>query len=143
MGWGGKTNNTAGPSFFPATHTVHNFDIIFSPILDYFLTRRIDNMAPEPDSRLQGASLTADYTSPGSSKTFSHSLPSITTPSTAEKTAYLSALRKSVVQLQEHINGFLTTKMEEDRSLAGKAGVKADEKAEEENYGEEKVEDEG
>lgn len=33
--------------------------------------------------------------------------------------------------------------MEEDKALAASAGLKVDEKAEEENYGEEKVEDEG
>lgn len=56
---------------------------------------------------------------------------------------YLSALRKSVVELQDEVNGFLTTKMEEDKALAASAGMKADDKVEEENYGEEKVEDDG
>ena len=47
------------------------------------------------------------------------------------------------MRLQEEVNEFLTTKMEEDKSLAASAGVKADDKAEEDNYGEETVEDEG
>ena len=47
------------------------------------------------------------------------------------------------MKLQEEVNGFLTTKMEEDKTLAAGAGMKIDDKAEEENYGEEKVEDDG
>lgn len=89
-----------------------------------------------------GTSLTADYASPTDTKTFTHPLPCALNTSTKEKTEYLSALRKSVVKLQEEVNGFLTTKMEEDKSLAASAGVKADERGEEENYGEENVEDE-
>ena len=46
------------------------------------------------------------------------------------------------MQLQDDVNGFLTTKMEEDKALATSAGVKVDDKKEEENYGEEVVEDE-
>ena len=56
---------------------------------------------------------------------------------------YLSALRKSVVRLQEEVNGFLTGKMEEDKAEAASKGVKVDDRAEEEGYGEEKVEEEG
>ena len=86
--------------------------------------------------------LTADYASPTTTKTFTHPLPAASKISnTDEKTNYLSALRKSVVRLQEDVNNFLTTKMEEDKALAASAGVKVDDKAEEENYGEEKVED--
>ncbi|KAL8762433.1 MAG: hypothetical protein Q9184_001561 [Pyrenodesmia sp. 2 TL-2023] len=85
--------------------------------------------------------LSASYTSPSTSKNFTHPLPSSSTKSTAEKTQYLSSLRKSVTQLQEEINTFLTEKMEEDKTLAAKAGVKIDEKKEEDNYGEENVED--
>ena len=47
------------------------------------------------------------------------------------------------MKLQEDINSFLTSKMEEDKTLAASAGIKADEKAEEDNYGEERVEEEG
>lgn len=95
---------------------------------------------PKPDSN---TSLKADYASPNSTKTFTQPLPPASNESTQEKTMYLSALRKSVVKLQEEVNGFLTTKMEEDKALAASAGMKADDKAEEENYGEEKVEDDG
>ena len=102
-------------------------------------------MAPSPDSLIEdsGTSLKAEYVSPTTTKTFAHPLPPASNTSTKEKTNYLSALRKSVVKLQEEVNGFLTTKMEEDKALAASAGMKADDQAEEENYGEEKVEDGG
>ena len=99
--------------------------------------------APAPLSESSATFLQADYSSPTITKTFHHPLPPATTTSTKEKTQYLSALRKSAVQLQEEINAFLTTKMEEDKALAASAGMKIDDRAEEENYGEEKVEDEG
>ena len=83
--------------------------------------------------------LTATYTNPTTSQIFTHTLPSATVTSTREKTAYLAALRNSVVQLQEDVNVFLTAKMEEDKASAAKSGVKVDDKVEEENYGEEKV----
>ncbi len=41
------------------------------------------------------------------------------------------------------MNTFLTSKMEEDKVLASKAGLKVDDKQEEEKYGEEDVEDDG
>ena len=88
-----------------------------------------------------GTALQADYASPDVTKAFTHPLPAASNASTEEKTNYLSALRKSVVKLQEEVNGFLTTKMEEDKASAAGAGMKIDDKAEEENYGEEKVED--
>ncbi|MCJ1274646.1 hypothetical protein MMC21_002443 [Puttea exsequens] len=100
-------------------------------------------MAPASESSKSTTKLTADYNSPTSSKTFIHELPTSSPQSTKEKTAYLSALRRSVVGLQEEVNGFLTTKMEEDKATAARVGLKADDKKEEENYGEETVEDEG
>ncbi|KAK4693703.1 EKC/KEOPS complex subunit GON7, partial [Lecanoromycetidae sp. Uapishka_2] len=101
-------------------------------------------MASASQDGAPSSELRADYTSPTSSKSFNHALPSASgsTSSTKEKTAYLAILRKSVVQLQGDINEFLTTKMEEDKALAAKAGLKSDDKKEEENYGEEGV-DEG
>lgn len=87
--------------------------------------------------------LKADYRSPSSSKNFLHTLPTSSTPSTAAKTQHLSALRKSITQLQDEVNTFLTSKMEEDKVLASKAGLKVDDKQEEEKYGEEDVEDDG
>lgn len=87
--------------------------------------------------------LKAEYTTTTSSKPFSHALPSCTTASTKEKSAYLSALRASVVRLQDEVNVFLTDKMEEDKALAALAGVKGDDRKEEENYGEEVVDESG
>lgn len=85
--------------------------------------------------------LKAEYSSPGTSKIFTHPLPSSHTTTTKTKIAYLSTLRSSVVQIQDEINTFLTSKMEEDKALALKAGVNADYKRAEENYGEEAEED--
>lgn len=85
--------------------------------------------------------LEADYAGPTTTKTFTHPLPAASNTSIQDKTNYLSALRKSVAKLQDEVNGFLTTKMEEDKALAEGAGVKIDDKMEEENYGEEKEDD--
>lgn len=98
-------------------------------------------MAPPTQSK--PSTLTATYTSLSSSQNFTHPLPSSATSSTAQKTEYLSTLRQSVTKLQDEVNAFLTEKMEEDKVLAAKAGLKVDEKKEEERYGEEDVEDEG
>ncbi|KAI4150695.1 MAG: hypothetical protein L6R39_002183 [Caloplaca ligustica] len=96
-----------------------------------------------PTTPKSTTNLTATYTSPSTSNTFTHPLPSSSTISLAEKTEYLSSLRTSVTQLQDEVNVFLTEKMDEDKALAAKAGVKVDEKKEEEYYGEEDVGDEG
>ena len=100
-------------------------------------------MSPSPSKppSTPPPTLTATYTSPTTSHTFTHPLPPTPIHSTQQKTIYLSALRKSVTQLQDDINTFLTSRMEEDKTLAADAGVKGDEKAEEEGYGEERVEE--
>ena len=90
----------------------------------------------EPNGNTPTTILKAEYRSPISIQTFYHTLPSSSTTSTDEKTLYLSTLRKSVTQLQEEVNTFLTSKMEEDKALATNAGSKVDDKKEEENYGE-------
>ncbi len=100
-------------------------------------------MSSESNGKPSSTILKADYRSPSSSKPFLHTLPTSSTPSTAAKTQYLSALRKSITQLHEEVNTFLTSKMEEDKVLASKAGLKVDDKQEEEKYGEEDVEDDG
>ncbi|KAL6717313.1 hypothetical protein ACLMJK_005228 [Lecanora helva] len=87
------------------------------------------------------SSLSASYQNSTITQHFTKSLPSSSVTSTKEKTAYLSALRKSVISLQDEVNGFLTRKMDEDKATTAEAGLKADDKAEENNYGEEKVED--
>ena len=99
-------------------------------------------MPSESNGNPPSTALKVDYRSPTSTQTFRQFLPSSSTTSTDEKTHYLSALRNSVTQLQEEVNTFLTSKMEEDKTLAAKAGLKVDDKKEEENYGEEGVEDE-
>lgn len=99
--------------------------------------------------------LTAEYTNPSAaSKSFTHALPACPfDPSASEKTTLLSALRSAVTELQSEINEFLTQKMEEDKAGALTAGAEmhggdkaggeeeGDSEAEEEGYGEEKVED--
>lgn len=104
-------------------------------------------------SSTNSPSLTANYTSPTSTHTFSSSLPTLQpgNASTEEKTAYLSALRSNVSQLQGDVNTFLTQKMEEDKAreaeaVGGADGKRVrmkDEEREEEMYGEEDVEEEG
>ena len=100
-------------------------------------------MVATSDSLKPTTCLQATYTSHTSSETFAHTLPSASAASIKAKTAYLSALRVSVTKLQEDINGFLTTKMKEDKTLAPSAGIKADDREEEDNYGEERVEEDG
>ena len=87
-------------------------------------------------------SLQAKYASPKDTHQFELQLPHLSQqPSTQEKTAYLSSLRSAVVNLQEQVNVWLTTKMEEDKTLALDGGDKVDEQKEEENYGEEVIEE--
>ena len=93
--------------------------------------------------------LTATYKSSGSTQTFSVDLPSLPSDSEAQnirtKTAYLSALRSSIGQMQSDVNAFLTKKMEEEKaSEAGKArSSQMKEAKEEEMYGEEDPEADG
>ncbi|KAH7248070.1 hypothetical protein B0J15DRAFT_551725 [Fusarium solani] len=83
--------------------------------------------------------LTADYSSPLSEPfTVSHTLPAISSsPSTADKTSYLEALRASIADTQATINKELTARMEQDKARDAAAEAK-----EEENYGEEVQEEE-
>lgn len=89
------------------------------------------------------ATLKAHYGSPKTTTTFAHPLdaPSVNC-ATEEKTAYLSALRKSVSKLQEEVNSFLTQEMECYKALPLQDGGKVDDKKEEDNYGEEVLDDE-
>ena len=96
-----------------------------------------------PTSSSTPTTLKAEYTTSTSSKTFSHPLPSCVTRSTEDKSAYLSALRASAKKLQDAVNAYLTDKMEEDKKLAALAGVKEDDRKDEENYGEEVVDESG
>lgn len=100
-------------------------------------------MESTTQSNPQPTSLKATYNAPTATKSFSYTLSSsASVSSTKEKTQYLSSLRTSVGQLQDDINEFLTGKMEEDKALAAGSGKKIDDKAEEENYGEEVAGDE-
>lgn len=96
--------------------------------------------------------LTAHYTTPTSAQAWTYPQQSTTsTPSTDKRVAYLAKLRKDVSLMQNEINRFLTNKMEEDKRVAGSDGGgasngvygkgKVDEKAEEDNYGEEGEDD--
>jgi len=93
-------------------------------------------------------SLRAVYNSPNDSKAFEKPLPSAKPIDTKSKVAFLSDLRASTKQLQDHVNTFLTAKMEDAKaasSLADGAGIKKTnlrDEEEEEHYGEEKVDDE-
>ncbi|MCJ1432851.1 hypothetical protein MMC27_002209 [Xylographa pallens] len=99
-------------------------------------------MALQPTSD-HNPSLKADYASPTENHKFEHPLKALPTPfSTADKTAYLSALRSEVTHLQKEMNTFLTAKMEEDKAISVQRTGVIDDKQEEENYGEEVVEDE-
>lgn len=86
--------------------------------------------------------ISATYKSPESAP-FSHlqKLPAPASTSAADKTSYLSVLRKATAEMQEQINKELTARMEEDKARDASAS-KVDDVKEEENYGEEGVEEE-
>ncbi|KAK5711239.1 hypothetical protein LTR15_012527 [Elasticomyces elasticus] len=89
--------------------------------------------------------LSADYTSPSASQTFTASLPSLSndpkTQTVADKTAYLSALRAGATQIQAEINAVLTQRMEDDKMTEAAGKLKLQEDKAEEMYGEEEGED--
>ncbi|CAL3973513.1 unnamed protein product [Diplocarpon coronariae] len=108
----------------------------------------LKKMTPETPLGSESPSLCVTYKSP-SNASFTHTMSLSALPqTTAQKTAYLAALRQATAQMQEVINKELTERMEEDNkkaAAAGDGGVngengKVDEKMEE-NYGEEFVED--
>ena len=93
--------------------------------------------------------LSAEYQSPHNvAFTATHQIPAPPSSKTEDRTAYLAALRKATVVMQEQINTELTVRMEEDkvREAEGANGTaKArgiDEAKEEDTYGEEVVEEE-
>lgn len=86
--------------------------------------------------------LRANYVTTKESRAFEYDLPSMSArPPTAEKTAYLSTLRSSVISLQQELNTFLTVKMEEDKATSTVVAGEVDEQKAEQNYGEEVVEE--
>lgn len=89
--------------------------------------------------------LEAAYHSPQTTQTFSQDLPSPKNDGehldVKEKTAFLSALRTSITQIQADVNVFLTQKMEEEKASQASNGAKTKEEKEVENYGGEELED--
>jgi len=88
------------------------------------------------------AHLTAVYTSPTATNTFSSPLQSIPTQhsDTTEKSQYLADLRQKATQLQQDINQFLTEKMDQDKA-ATDGPSNNDNHIDEDMYGEEVVDD--
>jgi len=93
--------------------------------------------------------LSATYRSPHNAAfTYTQKLPTPPSTQTADRTAYLGALRKATAVMQEQINKEITLRMEEDKAreaegLNGLAKAKGvDEAKEEDNYGEEVAEEE-
>ncbi|KAF2093163.1 hypothetical protein NA57DRAFT_48739 [Rhizodiscina lignyota] len=89
--------------------------------------------------------LEATYAGPDASdKSFSFPLPTLAaSPSTSDRTAYLTALRSSVQSIQGQVNTFLTQKMGEEKANAAAGGNRVDDSKEEENYGEEVIDEDG
>ncbi|OJD35862.1 ekc keops complex subunit gon7 protein [Diplodia corticola] len=96
---------------------------------------------PPPPATPKMPSLSAVYSSPAhGTAVFSRDLPPVSAaPATDEKTAFLSALRQSVSELQSEVNAHVTQNMEQEKKDAGIDESK--EAALEANYGEEVVEE--
>ncbi|THX11144.1 hypothetical protein D6D13_05068 [Aureobasidium pullulans] len=79
------------------------------------------------------AHLTAVYTSPTATNTFSSPLSSAPTEASSshEKSQYLADLRDNVSQMQDDINQFLTKKMDEDKAATDAPVTSNDEDMEE------------
>ena len=104
---------------------------------------------PQTDPVNDTQILSATYQSPTNDAfTSAHQLPAPPSDKPADRTAYLGALRKAAVSLQEQINTQLTARMEEDKArgaeaTSGIASAKGvDEAKEEDTYGEEVPEEE-
>lgn len=96
-----------------------------------------------PNTANMPAHLTAVYTSPTATNTFSSPLSSAPTEASSshEKSQYLAHLRDNVSQMQDDINQFLTTKMDEDKAATDAPVTSNDEDMEEQMYGEEVVDE--
>lgn len=94
-------------------------------------------------AKMSQPKLTADYSSPSATKSFSSDLPSIPKDNVEDKTAYLAALRSNASSLQGELNAFLTQKMEEDKAAEGNSQQSAADEREEDFYGEEDPEKDG
>ena len=96
-------------------------------------------MTASEDHLPESTILQVIYSSPQGPSTFSKSLPATLPPTTTkERKSYLSRLRSSVSIIQEEVNQFLTTKMEEDKASVFHyaTDVEVDDQ-EEDDYGEE------
>ena len=87
------------------------------------------------------SNLKASYQSPTGLQKFSHSIASPSAREPTSKAAYLGDLRLKTNTMQDEINHFLTTKMEEDKTVSAAATTngKPRDVQEEEDYGEQKV----
>ncbi|THW84106.1 hypothetical protein D6D15_09108 [Aureobasidium pullulans] len=96
-----------------------------------------------PNTANMSAHLTAVYTSPTATNTFSSPLSSAPTEASSshEKSQYLAHLRDDVSQMQDDINQFLTKKMDEDKAATDAPVTSNDEDMEEQMYGEEVVDE--
>ena len=96
-------------------------------------------------SQNQTQQLTAIYNSPSTTnKVFTGNLPAQPLEgATAEKTAYLNALRSGISQMQDEINVFLTVQMASEKASIGGSNTTAtaQERKEEDFYGEVDPED--
>jgi hypothetical protein len=84
--------------------------------------------------------LSATYQSPTNEAfTTTHNITAPSSDAPADRTAYIAAVRKATVTLQEQINTELTLRMEEDkaRGVEGARAKGVDEAKEEDTYGEE------
>jgi hypothetical protein len=86
--------------------------------------------------------VTASYRFGELTKTFSSSLPLLPQqPDVNTKTAYISAMRSSITEIQSQANVFLTEAMEKEKAAQGTTGSsKGKDEREEELYGEEDIE---
>jgi hypothetical protein len=98
----------------------------------------------EPEPLVQTTQLlSATYHSPTNpSFTTTHDLPAPPTAQTADRAAYLAALRKAATAMQEHINTELTARMDEDKARGDAKSKTADDARAEDTYGEEVPEEE-
>lgn len=96
--------------------------------------------------------LGAVYATPNDTKDLSLNLPNVPSADSkvTDETAYLTALRSQITQLQDNVNSFLTQKMEDDNAASAAtaqqgSATKAQhrkEQREDDMYGEEDAEDE-
>ncbi|KJR83938.1 uncharacterized protein SPSK_00353 [Sporothrix schenckii 1099-18] len=90
-----------------------------------------------PNPVLKAAYSAPDHKSFTASQELSAAPAASPTLSTADKTAYLAALRGAVTAVQDNVNRELTARMVIDAQAANQAAVDQAAEKEEQNYGEE------